>query len=323
MLYSAAAIMNSTGYGHLDFAAFNASAFGLPSIPVDPRFSVDVQMHEATINEISVEMIGLNLMADLALRDWTSTLPGALSGTISGVLPMYIMGIPQAPLTEIPIRFLIWTLHIALYNFMVTDEFVESDFDPLYDNEIRGTLYFRDGPAPRSSALPLLLETGYSNKDMVLPPHLDSISAPGPKDDIGNIAIDVRPVSNSQALNQRDVFLILYATLKAVAFPSSSAISGQPFRVRLPPALDLKTQFTAQEGPDLPRRRPPYLRYGTIIEAIRLVPQWMLLDHGSFRELVFVIYTDRTTVGTGFVEKAERETWHLPPHILDANVSTS
>ena len=315
--------MNSTGYGHLDSSAFNASSFGLPSIPVDPRFGVDAQMHEATINETSVEMTGLSLMADLALNDWTSTIPGAVSGMMSGLPPMYILGIPQAPLTEIPVRFLIWTLHIALYNFVVTDQFVESDFDLLYDNETRGTLYFRDGPAPPSSALPLLVETGYGNKHVVLPPHLDMIFAPGPKDDIGNIAINVRLVPNSQTLNPRDIFLILYATLKAVAFPSSSAISGQPFRVRLPPAVDLKTQFTAQEGPDLPRRRPPYLRYGTIIEAIRLVPQWMLSYHGSFRELVFVIYTNGTAVGTGFLEKAERDTWHLPPHLLGVNVSTS
>ena len=316
--------MNSTVYGHLGPSAFNASSLGVPSIPVDPRFNVDLQMHEATMNETSVEMVGLNLMADLALNDWTSSLPGALGGKTSRFPPVYILGIPHAPITEIPVRFLIWALHIALYNFVVTDQFVESDLDLLYDNEKRGTLYFRDGPAPPASALPLLLKTGYSDTDVVLPPRLDSISASGPKNDIGIIAINVRLVPNSQALNQRDVFLILCATLKAVAFPPSSAISGPPFRVRLPPALDLKTQFTAQEGPDLPRRQPPYLRYGTIIEAIRLVPKWMLSSQGSFRELAFVICTDGTAVGTGFVEKVERETWHLPPPLQGgANVSTS
>lgn len=87
-------------------------------------------------------MIALLFMGDLALRDWESSLPGAISPRPPEYPGVVILRGPEPLILgeQIPVSFLIWSLNLAMYLSITQNRFVGTTFDLLWsDPEDRQT----------------------------------------------------------------------------------------------------------------------------------------------------------------------------------------
>jgi len=308
----AAAISNQLGLDSPSVSGLNTS--GLDD-SIDRRFRIKERPSaNKALNEISYKMIALLFMRDLALRDWKSSVPGALSPTPPQYPGVVISGGPEPVISgeQIPVPLLIWGLNLAMYISIRRGRFVETTFDLLWNDQKQGVLGFRH-MYPR--ALESSQKSGQSNQSSNL-----SLAPNGFFVGYQPVHIEVRPFPDSQVLTPNNVWLLLYAATQQLAWPDKRTILSHTIEIR-PRSTDVTVRFIADYGPDCPRRSPPFLQYSTPIEVLRQLAAWMLSDRGSFREVEFGIYVGGTYVGTGLVMRALRlEASHLPPNF---NASTS
>jgi len=304
---------NLSGPGPPSVSGLNASALG---VPIDRRFRIRERPYEnKALNETSYKMIALLYMGDLALRDWESSLPGAISPRPPEYPGVVILGGPEPVISgeQIPVPFLIWGLNLAMYLSVTRDRYVETTFDILWSDQKQGRLGFRH---MYPQALESSQKMGQSNRssDLGVPPARSSVA-------FQPVHIEVRPIPDSRALTPNNVWLLLYATTQHFAWANKRTILSHTVEVR-PRSTDVMIRFIANVGLDGPRQSPPYLQYWMIIGVLGQVAEWMLSDRGSFREVEFGIYAGGIYVGTGSVELATRPgaSHHLSPN---SNAATS
>lgn len=290
---------------------FNASALG--SI-IDRRFRIRERPYEdKALNERSCKMIALLFMGDLALRDWESALPGALSPRPPEYPGVVMLGGPQPNISgeQIPVPFLIWSLYLAMSLSITRNRYVETTFDLLWNDQKIGRLGFRH---MNPQVLKSSQKMGQSNtsSDLGVPPARPSVA-------FQQVHIAVRPIPDSRALHPNNVWLVLYAAMQHLAWANKRTILSETIEFR-PRSTDVMIRFIANVDPAGPRRSPPYLQYWMMINVLSQVAAWMLSNQGSFREVEFGIYAGGTYVGTGAVELAARSgALHLPPNSSVSN----
>ncbi len=305
---STAAISSLVGLNSASVSEFNASSQG---VLIDRRFQIKERPYvDKPLNETSYKMIALLYMGDLALQDWDSSLPGSISPRPSEYPGVVILGGPEPSISgeQIPVHFLIWSLNLAMYISITRNRYVETTFDILWSDQKIGRLGFRH-------MYPQAQKMGQSNQSSSLgvPPTRSALT-------FQPVRILVLPIPDSRPLDPNSVWLLLYAATQHFAWANKRTILDHTIEIR-PRSTNFMIRFIADVGPDGPRRSPPYLQYWMIIAALGQVPEWMLSDRGSFREVEFGIYASGTYVGTGSVELDTRpEALQLSPN---SNVTTS
>lgn len=259
-------------------------------------------------------MIALLFMGDLALRDWESALPGALSPRPPEYPGVVILGGPRPCISgeQIPVPFLIWSLNLAMHLSISRNRYVETSFDLLWNDQKMGRLGFRHMYPQALKSFEKMTRSNQSS-DLGVPRGRPAVA-------FQQVHLQVRPIPDSQALNPNNVWLVLYAATQHLAWANKRTILSETIEIR-PRSTNVMIRFIANVGPDGPRRSPPYLQYWMMVDALGQVAKWMLSDRGSFREVEFGIYAGGIYVGTGSVELATRPgALHLPFHL---NVSIS
>ena len=292
------AVLANAGSTTLSLSSLNTTSLSLPIVPVDRRFTVEGVFSDSPLDELSCLMAGVDTTAILALENWIDVTRAFRTRPLPKYPLVYIEAEIEPPATEIPIRFLIWGLEMALHEYVIRDRFDESQFHLLYNGRKVGAISFRSTLALR----PAQSEQNASSSHHVAPINTTSSTAswvPDPTRSESSTEIAFSP--HAQAFDRGTVFLGIYATLRAVAFPRTTSISAQPFQIRPGWGRNIAIGFTSSDGPDLPRRQPPELQYRWIIEALREVPDWMV--ENAFKEVEITVYVKHILVGRGYVDK--------------------
>jgi len=260
----------------------NASAL---DVPIDRRFKIrERPSANLALNEISYKMVALQFMANLALRDWDSTLPGALSPLPPQCPEVAILRGPEPSISgeQIPVRFLIWALNLAMYRSIARSRYVETTFDILWEDKKIGLLGFRQmlTSPPLESPLAKLPQTNHSSN-------------------VGEVAvqpihIEVQTLLESKLVIPNNVWLLLYAAMQHLAWNDKRTVLSHAIDIA-PRSTNVAMQISGDNGPGCPKRSPPFLQYSTIVEALIQLPVWMLSE-GIFREVAFGITPPRNTL---------------------------
>ena len=316
-----AAAVSASNHEPLHLPDSNASSLSIPTIPIDPKFKIEGSYSQVALDEVSVLFNGLHFMADLALYSWNAGLSSQQSRVMQ-VYPSVEIEARTELAGNLPMHFFLWGLNMALFNLVFRNQFVEADFKLLYQKQKVGTITFRTRPHTALLAPSLAVEAGQSNNSLDLPAHIEKSSILVGAQVVNNM-IEIRLAPNARSLTRNHVFLILYSSLREVAFPEDDAICNERIKVGPSGNRDVTVVFSSQRGPGLPRTQAPYLTYATIIKVIRLVPEWMISRYGSFSEVIFYIYDLNVVVGVGSVTRGDFFNLQLPLVIPGTNVSIS
>ncbi|KAL8823963.1 MAG: hypothetical protein Q9191_005409 [Dirinaria sp. TL-2023a] len=284
---TSAALVNA-GSTTTSFPSFNTTSVGLPIVPVDRYFAVESEFSDAPIDELSCLMFGVNVMADLALKNWIDSTPAFRSDLLPKYPLAYVDVQPEPPHTDIPNRFLIWGFEMALREYIIRPEFDEAQFHLMYRNKRVGTIKFLSTLVPSRETAENSTFAHRSVNNTSSTPFLAASS------EKPHIIIDY--FASARVLDRDSVFLAVYATLKAVAFPRASSISTVPFQIRPGAGRNIKIGFSSNDFAG----QSPELQYRWIIEALREVPDWMV--ENVFKEVMMYVYFENLLVGSGSVD---------------------
>ena len=246
-------------------------------------------------------MVAVDVMASLALLDWRDEISSFQSKWLYKHPLVSIHFKPAPPAIYAPNHIVIWGLNLALDQFIIENNFVESDIDLLYGSHKFGTISFL-------SILSLPANYSHQNGDIAGGP--SSVIEPGSLDVTGQSQCVINLLPEARTLDRRSVFLVIYSTLRTLAFPDGTSICREPFQVGHPQGLDVIIHFTGSLGPSLPGKQQPKLQYRWIIHALRLASEDYL--NLGLKEVQIDIYVENILVGQGFVEKAWRNALPLP-----------
>ena len=285
--------------GGLILPSLNSTTFGLPIAPVDRRFSTESYFSNDPIDELSTLMIGADTMASLALLNWIGN-----SRTFRLQLPnyplVYIEMTPEPPAVEVPNRFIVWGLEMALQKHIIRNQFDESLHYLMYSGRRLGIIYFWSMLAHPQTSLALPAEDSPQTNSSV--GHILNGSTASLFNTTSQSNCKIKLRTNAQLLDRASTFLTIYATLKALAFPITTGSSTEPFLIGPSRGSDVQVGFTSTVRSELPKREMRLLQYGWIIETVRQIPQWMV-NH-AFKEVEIGIYIENNLLGAGVVDKA-------------------
>ena len=251
-------------------------------------------------------MVAVDTMASLALLDWRDEIPSFRSKWLYKYPLVSIRFEPAPPATYAANHIIIWGLNLALDQFIIENNFVESDIDLLYDSHKFGPHKF--GTISFRSILSLPASESHQNGDSASVPI--SAIVPGSLNATGQPRYIIDLLPDARTLDRRSVFLVIYSTLRTLAFPDGTSICWEPFQVGHPQGLDVIVKFSGSFGPSLPMRQPPELQYRWIIQALRIAPE-SILSLG-LKEVQIDIYVENMLIGQGFVGMAWRDAPPLP-----------
>ncbi|KAL8686059.1 MAG: hypothetical protein Q9218_007376 [Villophora microphyllina] len=273
--------------------------------PVDPRFSIGLRTDYVKLPENSYKIGALLLLASLAQLDWESSIPT----TIAPISPRWrgvaVFGGAVASVGELPVKFLVWGIYMAMVVSIRAREYQQSIFDLFWDSRKVGELHFQK--------IPTLLASPHTNRTALL----RSLNLPASLSTLSDTALselEVQPVNviptfipGARDLDLDKFWLLSLNALTDMASIGSKKRMNDRFTWK-PVHTEMQLSFSAREGPGLPRSTPPFLTFGTMARAITGLAEWMLPRAGANKEMEFQVEfgSSRTTVGTGSVEYQSR-----------------
>ena len=186
-------------------------------------------------------------------------------------------------------------------------EFLEAGYSLIFDGHNVGVLIFQyvgpeqDGHDSRSVTNPVALrysDGAAAEKNSSKPAAINETNKQP-------VRIDPILIAGSQPLDPDQVWLALYATLMALAFPSKDTILVGPLTFT-PVHTNIKIRLASRHGSPTQSYSPPYLLYWVIIGALRQLPRWLLSPQGDFKETIFGIFEGDVFLGLGSCKWAWR-----------------
>ncbi|KAL8693318.1 MAG: hypothetical protein Q9218_001837 [Villophora microphyllina] len=292
--FATAAAINNDRSTTSSLLSTNITTLGLPNVPIDPHFKISMKLGRSPIDELSCLMVAVDTMADLALQWWPFRIIHFRSKPLPRYPFVFIHMEPGGPNKDIPNRFVIWGLHMAMISYITQRTWVESNVDLVYAGTKVGTLYFRKTVAPPMTAIrPLDPEDQTTGDTLSIVPSPIFLNATNPSRAL------IEFIPNGQTLNRGSLFLIIFSALQAVAFPITNSFVKETIQIGPDNGRDIRIVFTST-----PRKEPPELQYGWVIETLRVLPEWLLSR--ALREVDVEIRVGNTLVGFGSVEKVGR-----------------
>ena len=264
------------------------------NIPPDLHFKINRVYSDEEIVKNDCLVVGFWLMGQLSTKDWSSTIPLGRGPDLANFPGVKIDVKPQDPFPNLPIRYAIWGLKLAMLDLLARNQFVESIYELYWDYVTVGTIYIR-ASTPR-----------LSNQNLTLPFNFDQ-----------SVNIDIQAVPGAQPINPRDIWTTMFESQERLAYPAAHIIPRTAFQ--LGPYLPSSKAFFNLDplhGPDLPRLYPPFLHVSTITYALMLIAVWMC-QNDRFSEFGFIISVGGTLVGTGRLSEVRTQGG------LAGNLSTS
>lgn len=298
---------------------------------VDPHFGLTAIYGETDIPRTACLMNVVELLYQYAKREWLG-LVGQRHGI---VLPEYpqveIAVLPAAPATSVQVRLVIWGIWVGIRDIIRRNKFREVEFEVSWDDDVVAYI---------SLTKPMELQVTGSNRTRGINTSLALLSSPNPaasnilgtshsiehfSDGLNEDHFTWKPSfpARARTLTVVDVFLTVMAGLKSAASHPASDNVPRPYSVA---ALDVSAnvQFYLYKR-RRPRTQGPSLKYIHNMEALRLIPAYML-ERGRFCELFFQMEVSGLTVGEGYLQEGRyRPLVSVSGNVLESkeNVSLS
>ena len=292
-------------------------------IPVDERFSISQGATGRPLDPTACKMVAFQLLTELALLDWESSLPG-MHSPMTAYPSVFMYGGAPLSMSETRSKYLIWGLCLVMYESIRRGWFVEVEYDLIFDGQTVGVFHILgvgvgDGGigASSSSAADKVALLEESEGGRAGRSSFDSTAL-----NVTNQPVSIQPVliPEAQSLDPDQVWLALYVTLEALAFPDKNTILVVPFTLT-PAHTNIKIMITSHHGSDTPGLWPPLLLYSVIIEAFKQLPTWLLSPRGDFKETLFGIFVGENLLGFGCCQWAWRPDASTTGSRLNASVS--
>ena len=295
----------------------------LSSSDIDPRFGIVGNYAETKIPITPCLMNIVELLASYAELDWQSSVRVRQGVVLPSYPQVEFAVIPNAPATSVEVRFVIWGIWVGIRDMVSRNNFVEVEFELYWDETVVAHMYFTKpmdlGPSSSNETLgtdePLTLSPTSNGTASVM---LESSNSTTDLSDTLNaerFSWDPTFPPHAKTLTIFQVFLTVIAGLKnAAPQPALDKVPGAYASAAV--NVDASLQIFIHKR-NTPRPRPPYFRYIHVIEALKLVPAWMLAQ-GRFAELFFVMKVNGVPVGDGYLRSGA-----IPPHSVLGDVLAS
>ena len=290
-------------------------------LTIDPRFGFKAEYGETNLPVTPCLMNVVELLARYAMLDWMSKV-GSRAGIVLPEFPeVEIAVIPAAPAASVEVHLIIWGIWAGIRDIIQTKNFHEAEFEVYWESKVVAYIYFAK---PLDLSVTSSNETQGTGETLTLLPSLNDTTG-GTLDNFNSTdesshALNKEPFSwdpffipDGKTLTIFEVFLTVMAGLKSTALHAASEKVPGPYAAAAVD-VDANVQFFLHQRRS-PRPKPPYFRYIHIIEALRLVPGYML-DKRKFRELLFTIEIDGIKVGEGYLEKGR----YVPPRFIPGDM---
>ena len=310
---NALAIPSSHGLSSTSFA--NAPL--LNNTGIDPRFGFKVQYGETDLPKTPFLMNVVELLAQYAEQDWLSNARQHRGVVLPEFPQVEIAVLSATPTTTVQVRMVVWGIWVAIRDIVNNNNFHEAEIEIFWELEPAAYIYFTlpmDLKTPRENGSlgtdePLTLLPG---SNTTIGGDFDySNTTAGSLDALNDGQFSWQPVfgPTAKTLTPFEVFLTVMAGLKNAAPHAASDKIPGPYASA---AMDVyaNVQFYLHKR-RAPRTRPPYFQYIHVIQALRMVPGYML-RRSRFAELFFSIEVNGLPVGEGYLEKG-----HYTPPRLD------
>ena len=239
-------------------------------------------------------------MARYAELDFTSK-TGQRHGLVLPAYPQVEIAIlPASPATSVQVRLVIWGLYSAVVDRVVTNQLRDAEVVLLWQGRPAGYMYFTTPAA--NSLISVNLTHALDSNVLNLTTSSGISSSTSGANDIFADAFAWTPVfrPNARSLPPKDAFLVCMAVIKAIAPHSGTDKVESPFHVESAVAnANMQIYFHRRA---VPRTKPPYLDYGVVLEAIRRIPAWLLLQR-KFAESFFSVFVYARPLGHLTLEK--------------------
>lgn len=324
-----AAIANPT-INVLQPSVSNSSFSTLPSVPVDPRFRVEIKGYNPIpVRRTSLMMTFVNEMSKLAIMDWNGQVGSFRSTAFPGYSDVAIFLNVKRPAQTIQTKIAIWGMSSTFTNTVIANRFKACDVDIYWDDVKIARIRIRPNPATSSQST--IEEQGSQNQSLVqvLPtlPSLDDVTGNhtnGFLNLTNDTSILTEPVfeadcyylEDAKTLTDTEVFATVFSVLKNIAPVPKTSLVEETFEMGML-TVDARIQFQGPE--DIPGHPPgpPYYQFQWVIRALHAMPIYML-GQGRFAELGVLIVVDGRHLGIGHILKGEMD----PPGITGTNTST-
>lgn len=300
----AAAAFNLWKNESLCLSGLNATSL---NVRPDPRFRIEQVYSEDEIAKNDCLVVGFWLMGQLSTKDWSSSVPFSQGPHLAHFPGVNIRIEPQEPFSDLPIRYAIWGLELAILDLLETDRFVESIYELHWNHVTVGIIDIQRIQNPQASTPRQSLDGKVSNQSLTV-----SLAVNQP------ISIAFERIPGAQPINPRDIWITLFQSQERLAYPEAYLIPRAI--LQLGPFVPSSRAFFNVDplnGPDLPRSHPPFLHVSTVIHALMLLAAWMC-QNNYFSDFGFTISISDTLVGAGRMGEIRR-----PSGALAGNISTS
>ncbi|KAI4184956.1 MAG: hypothetical protein L6R41_004412 [Letrouitia leprolyta] len=266
----------------------------------DPRFSTDITMSETKLPPTPVLMSAVELSARYAEMNYLGGVPRRQGIVLPQFPQVEIAVIPAAPARTVEVRLIILAIYDTILDMIYGKRFNESEVEVKWENQVKAYMYITpplDDERRASGNFTNIEITNSSEKEIPPPLQADTNDTPNP-------IFDWKPIYKPAGANlfPNDVFLLALGAIKVVAPNSATEQVTGPFHVGSD-LVDANLQVYTQ---DRRLARPPYLRYGQVLEAVRRIPGWQL-ERRRFAEFFCSIEVSRKSIGVVLLEKGQYE----------------
>lgn len=273
----------------------------------DTHFSISRMYGDERLDMLWMLRNTVEVLAELAQRNYHSRMSNFRS---NGPFEDIVITVdPVEPAIDVANRIAIMCIWWAMYFVTVERRFRNMEVDCKWDNVVVAQVHFQ-ALKPLSSAQDQTADDSrFEGASTNTTKSVASLSIPMSMGE-GNtttpwlnekLDIKFNFFEDAQTLTVFDVYIAVMGALNYVARrPSTDAVA----RFNCGPYTDFDIRITFDSARTI-RARPPYYEYRHVIEALRLLPAWIVAQ-GRFAEVYFNIGIDHIYVALAFLTRSYR-----------------
>ena len=292
-----------------------STSLTFPITPIDPRFHITrFERLSTPLAQKSLLMTAVNVMAKLALRDWSGRVGSFRSEIIPGYSAVSISVRVTPPAQQLDTRVVVWGLYAAIDNMRLSDNFATSAYYLYWEGSLVGILRFRSTATSRSGTggqhnesesldftLPNLTSIAKTFRNLTE----ESLSSPDNaemlKEDLFVADCHYRP--QAQSLTFEEVLVPIITTLRDVAAVPKNSFMDEKFLVQ-PVGMDARVLFGGRQYG--PISSHDTYRYEWVISTLQAIPTFFMITD-RYAEVYVNILVNGVYVGVGGLDKREED----------------
>lgn len=293
------------------------------SSDIDPNFGIIANYAETNIPITPCLMNIVELLGNYAELDWLSSVRVRQGVVLPSYPQIEFAVIPNAPASSVEVRFVIWGIWVGIRDMVSRNIFCEAEFELYWEEKVVAFIYITKpidlGPSSSNETLgtdgPLMLSPTSNGTASVMLDSSNSTTDLSNTPNEGGFSWSPLYPRSAKTLTIFEVFLTVIAGIKnAAPHPALDKIPGPYASAAVNVDASLQIYLYKRRSP---RPRPPFFQYIHVIEALKLVPAYMLAQ-GRFAELYFQMQVNDIPVGDGYLISGS-----IPPHLVLGDVLAS